>query len=133
MVVMTTRSGTSYKKTESAMTEVKEGAEAVSVTGMIRLILEERQRQQVQLEWLMQLVERSYTGIEGRPSAGVDKVKLTKLTKQDDIEAYIITFERMMAKFPVHAGLTSCPQSSRERSSKPTLQCLLTRPGTMES
>ena len=69
MVVMTTRSGTRYKKTESAMTEVKEGAEAVSVTGMMRLILEERQRQQVQLERLMQLVERSYTGIEGRPSA----------------------------------------------------------------
>ena len=57
MVVMTTRSGTSYKKTESAMTEVKEGVEAVSVTGMMRLILEERQRQQVQLERLMQLAE----------------------------------------------------------------------------
>ena len=34
-------------------------------------------------------------------SAGGDRVKLTKLTKADDIEAYLTTFERIMAAYEV--------------------------------
>ena len=117
------------------MTEVKEGAEAVSATEMMRLMLEERQRQQVQLERLMQLVERSYTGIEGYLSAGVDKMKLTKLTEQDDIEAYIITFERMMAVYEVPCARWAyklAPELTG-KVQQAYVACLLTRPGTMES
>ena len=98
---MTTRSGTSFKKMESVMTtEAQEGAEAVSITCKMKLMLEEHQRQQEQIDWLMQLVERSHTRTEGRGlSTGTDKVKLMKFTEQDDIEAYITTFEKLMVVY----------------------------------
>ena len=54
----------------------------------------ERCQQQEQIECLMQLVEESHTRESGQISG--DKLKLSKLTEQDDIEAYLTTFERIM-------------------------------------
>ena len=54
----------------------------------------ERRQQQEQIERLMRLVEESHTREGGRASG--DKLKLSKLTERDDIEAYLTTFERIM-------------------------------------
>ena len=54
----------------------------------------ERRQQQEQIEHLMRLVEESHTREGGRASG--DKLKLSKLTERDDIEAYLTTFERIM-------------------------------------
>ena len=60
----------------------------------------EKQQMLAQMEVLKQLVESARR--EERPGrvevpADREKVKLTKLSEQDDIEAYLTTFERMMA------------------------------------
>ena len=56
----------------------------------------ERHRQQEQIERLMRLVETtSRTRDDSRPPLiTTEKVKLSKLTEQDDIGAFLTTFER---------------------------------------
>ena len=68
----------------------------------------ERAQMREQMEMLQRLVERTMNQEQERervPAAGVerskDSVKLTKLTEADDIEAYLTTFERMMAAYEV--------------------------------
>ncbi len=66
-------------------------------------MMAERHPQQEQIDRLMQLVEASQTRGEARTSSAVasEKLKLSKLTEQDNIEAYLTTFERMMAVYEV--------------------------------
>ena len=68
----------------------------------------ERRLQEMQkhVDALLKVVERSHEGTGGAKretrGAGDDKeVKLTKLSEADDVEAYLTTFERMMAAFEV--------------------------------
>ncbi len=57
------------------------------------------------MDALLRVVERSHEGTSGTKGAqgvGDDKeVKLTKLSESDVVEAYLTTFERMMAAFEV--------------------------------
>ena len=59
------------------------------------------------MELLRTLVEAGVKLSEAAPTAsggtslGEDKVKLSKLSEEDDIEAYLATFERMMAAYEV--------------------------------
>lgn len=98
--------------------------EGESVSDLVRRLMEDRQvrnkqmaaerlrreeqvaaeKQQIlaQMEVLQRLVESANRGEEnsGRaeiPAERREKVKLTKLSEQDDIEAYLTTFERIMA------------------------------------
>ena len=41
------------------------------------------------------------SSISGRTCSGEDKMKLTKLSEKDDIEAYLTMFERMMVVYEV--------------------------------
>ena len=117
---MTTRSGQSFKPKENSKSEMTETsaaeAEMVRVSDMMKLLLEdrkkreeeiaeerrrreeemaaERRQQQEQIERLVRLVEESHTREGGRTSG--EKLKLSKLTERDDIEAYLTTFERIM-------------------------------------
>ena len=105
--------------------------EGASMTELVRMLMEDRQQmaeerqreeqmaeerqrreEQVaiektqlreQMEMLQSMVERTNGRRERVPteSAGGDRVKLTKLTEADDIEAYLTTFERMMAAYEV--------------------------------
>ena len=59
-----------------------------------------------QMKMLQRMVERTDGRLERQErvpteSAGGDRVKLTKLTEADDIEAYLTTFERIMAAYEV--------------------------------
>ena len=53
---------------------------------------------QEQFELMRKLVERKE---EPRKAERSDAIKLTKLTDQDDIEAYLTVFERMMEAYEV--------------------------------
>ena len=117
---MSTRSGRVYKRTVAAedTTMSMDGG----VTELIKFLVEdrkrqderlaeerqrqeeqlaeERRRQEDQLQRFLQLVEggRSASGSEerGRREEGPGEVKLNRLCESDDIEAYLITFERLM-------------------------------------
>ena len=60
-----------------------------------------------QMELLRTLVEAGTRQSKAAPTASVgtssgeDKVKLSKLSEEDDIKAYFTTFERMMAAYKV--------------------------------
>ena len=57
------------------------------------------------MDSLVKLVRESHqTGAElaaGRPLGNVPQVKLVPLIEQDDIEAYLVTFERIMEAYKV--------------------------------
>ena len=101
----------------------------VGVTEMMRLFLEDRKRREEELaeEWRrreeeltherrrqeeevqqqMQLLREMVEGSRRREEAPArasgenDRVKLSKLSEADDVEAYLTTFERMMAVYEV--------------------------------
>ena len=56
---------------------------------------------QEQFELMQKLVERTSKREEPRKPERTDTIKLTKLTEQDDIEAYRTVFERMMGAYEV--------------------------------
>ena len=123
---MTTRSGRKYRKEEMAQEETTGG---VGVAEMMRLFLEDRKRReeelaeerrrreeeltherrrreeevQQQMQLLREMVEGSRRREEApaRASGENDRVKLSKLSEADDVEAYLTTFERMMAVYEV--------------------------------
>ena len=74
-----------------------------------------RRLQEIQkhVDVLLKVVERSHEGTGGtkRETWGADddkRVKLTKLSEADDVEAYLTTFERMMAVFEVQKERWVC-------------------------
>ena len=107
--------------------ETGRGEEVTSVSGLIRLLLEdwrkreeelveERARREAEearhakqmeehLTMMRSLVERTARGAgsreEATPSASRKKVVLTKLGENTDIEAYLTTFERVMTLYAV--------------------------------
>ena len=56
-----------------------------------------------QMELMRELVEKNQNGREGWENAfeSEEHLRLTKLSEQDDIEAYLTTFERMMKAYKV--------------------------------
>ena len=84
---------------------------------MMRLFLEDRQRREddlarerekrdaemrEQMQLLRRMVEDSRReATPMRPASENDRVKLSKLTETDDVEAYLTTFERMMMVYEV--------------------------------
>ena len=76
--------------------------------------IEERQSMQQQVVALQQLVAEIGTGrATARDEFGPGKPKLAKLMTSDDIEAYLTTFERMMAVFRIERadGHTCLPRN----------------------
>ena len=110
---MSTRSGTRFKRSESDM--ASEG-ETTGVADMLKLLLEDQERcdkeaddrmrvMQCQVEVLERLVmESGARTATADDRVGYRRPKLTKLTDRDDIEAFLTTFERMMAVFGVDRG-----------------------------
>ena len=108
---MCTRSGKSYRV---SMAEGDSGEQSASVglSEMLKVLVEDRQRlerehaedrrrHEEQMELMRRLVEESRRPVP-EPKADVAALpKLTKLTEQDDIEAYITVFERTMTAYGV--------------------------------
>lgn len=110
---MTTRSGKKYADSEggsAAMTE----EETMTMADMMKFFIEERRLSEARAaeerrqrdEEMQQLLRsvvggtRRTTGVgeepERTPRGSSDDVRLTKLSSEDDIEAYLTTFERAM-------------------------------------
>ena len=75
---------------------------------LMQLPMEDRRGRErglrAQMEMLWTLVEagtrrEAEPTASGRSSSSEDKVKLSKLTETDDVEAYLMTFERMIAAY----------------------------------
>ena len=124
---MTTRSGNSYQVAERSLG--MEQAVKSMETMMQQLLEDRRQREEAiaaeragwekaadrrieamkaQTDALMALVRDSQRPRHGsgppapaRPFGGVPQVKLVPLTEQDDIEAYLVTFERVMQAYDI--------------------------------
>ena len=101
-------------------------AGAGSVGDMVKLLLEDRRRREEeyaaerarrdaeverrteemakQIELLARLVGDRERPVALEATGERDKVKLTKLSESDDIEAYLKTFERMMSAYDVGAA-----------------------------
>ena len=116
---MTTRSGREYRASGKMTTE----EEAVSMADVMKMLIadrqkreeeyaEERKRRDAEMERrtmeLQGQVERLTMRLAGEPSRenemqerDGDRVKLTRLAESDDIEAYLTTFERMMAAYEI--------------------------------
>ena len=63
---------------------------------------EERMRgMHEQIEMLQQLVTDRHTTTTRRSSSDCEGMRLSRLSEQDDIEAYLLTFERMMQAYAV--------------------------------
>ena len=113
---MTTRSGKEYKS-KMADGESGEAAASVSLTEMLKMLVEDRQRMEreraeeraaerrrheEQMEVMRQLVEETRReALETRGSGAGNVPKLAKLTESDDVEAYLTTFERTMTAYRV--------------------------------
>ena len=113
----TTRSGRTFRMTEEQQAGTPAAGEATGVAEMMRLFLEDRQRREEdlarererrdsemreQMQLLRQMVEEGRRGATPvRPTSENDRVKLSKLTETDDVEAYLTTFERMMSVYEV--------------------------------
>ena len=117
---MTTRSGRQFGKRVEKAEMAKEGS-SVSVAEMMKFMVEDRQqreaeyaaereRREAEFERRTAEMSRQFEMLtrmvgEGRAEREApvdrDKVKLTKLSEGDDIEAYLKTFERMMAAYEV--------------------------------
>ena len=62
--------------------------------------MEQRMREfQAQNEILRNLVEKVHGRDEGLSRRGPDSLKLAKLAESDDIEAFLMTFDRLMAAY----------------------------------
>ena len=120
---MTTRSGTSYKKTSLMAQE--EGAGGVNMAQMLQVLLADREqreeerreerrrhdeemaRREHEMRQQMELLRGLVEGVNRQGEAALIKleqdpgVRVTKLTEDDDIEAYLTTFERLMAAYEV--------------------------------
>lgn len=60
------------------------------------------QKMQKHVDSLLKVVEKTTSGLGlGAGSPHENEAKVSKLTKADDIEAYLMTFERMMKAFTV--------------------------------
>ena len=108
--------------------ETGPGEEATNVSGLMQLLLEDRRKHEEELveerarrdvedarhakqmeehlTMMRSLVERTAGGAgsreeEATPSASREKVVLTKLGENVDIEAYLMTFERVMTLYAV--------------------------------
>ena len=68
------------------------------VSVMVQMLREERQARQQQVDLLTRLVESSLPSREVRETS---MPKMAKLESDDDIEAYLTTFERMMRAYNV--------------------------------
>ena len=69
-----------------------------------RAVDDQIQEMQAQRDRLMMLVHDSRPSTEPTPAKllrGVPQVKLVPLTEQDDIEAYLVTFERIMQVYDI--------------------------------
>jgi len=113
---MTTRSGKEYKS-KMADGESGEAAASISLTEMLKMLVEDRQRMEreraeeraaerrrheEQMEVMRQLVEETRReALEARGSGAGTVPKLAKLTESDDVEAYLTTFERTMTAYRV--------------------------------
>ena len=82
--------------------------ETAGVTDVLRLLLEDRERRekeadermwlmQQQMEALQEIVASGRRETSPREAVGTQKPKLTKLSEVDDVEAFLTTFERIMA------------------------------------
>ena len=116
---MTTRSGASYQYQPEELSEMEQALKSMEQM-MQQLVENRRQREeefaseratwqraaddliremQAQTDRLMTLVRESRPSTETTPAKllrGAPQVKLVPLTEQDDIEAYLVTFERIM-------------------------------------
>jgi len=106
-----TRSGLEYKRASGVAVEHRDSDTMTEPTGaepeatvssaaeMVKLLMADRERREEQMERLVALLEASAAATTRTPTPtglGQEKVKVTKLTDQDDIEAYLTTFERLM-------------------------------------
>lgn len=76
---------------------------------MLRILLEDRERREREADERMRVMQRQVEALErlvvepgrrepaGHDGLGAGQPKLTKLADSDDIEAYLTTFERLMA------------------------------------
>ena len=75
---------------------------------VMRLLVEDRRSRErelrEQMEMLQAMVEAGTRRDAAPGRASDDKVKLSKLAECDDIEAYLTTFERMMAAYEIPEG-----------------------------
>ena len=134
------RSGRTYRKVSSTMSDEREGTSEATGRGpaatggmaeLLQMLLEDcraREReneQQMQvmrehMDSLVRLVEISRRTVEPTtavttPTPSKPDVRPSKLTDSDDIEAYLLTFERMMLAYGVekaHWVVRLAPQLS---------------------
>ena len=112
---MATRSGLQYKRTNS------EGAEQATMEQMLKTmekmmeqLMEERRKREEefaterearesQMDVLMKLVSESHKAAApaATPMSGRPQLKLVPLTQDDDIESFLVTFERIMTAYKI--------------------------------
>ena len=116
--------------TEEQSVGTPAAGETTEVTEMMRLFLEDHQRweddlarerekrdaeMREQMQLLRRMVEDSLReATPTRPASENERVKLSKLTETDDVEAYLTTFERMMTVYEVDRGIQTGPTANRE-------------------
>ena len=88
---------------------------ASSAGDMVKVLTADRERREEQMQRLMNLLEASVGRDRTAPPAAApttvtvtEKVKVAKLTDQDDIEAYLTTFERLMEAYSVERRKWAC-------------------------
>ena len=95
------------RRREEAMAEEQRRREAAMIEEQRRReeAMEQRMREfQAQNEMLRNLVEKFHGRDEGLSRRGPNSLKLAKLAESDDIEAYLTTFERLMAAYEIDAS-----------------------------
>ena len=107
---MSTRSGRRFKGSESDMVSERE---TTGVADVLKLLLDDKERCDKEVDDSMRVMQHQVEALEwlvmesgARTAAADDPVgyrrpKLTKLTDCDDIEAFLTTFETIMAVFGV--------------------------------
>ena len=111
---MSTRSGRSYKRMEeqqqdggqpSQITSPQTQPDTTSLAQMVQAMLEDRRLREAEIAEERRSMREQIGALQrlvlDRPSAphstpAPETLRLSKLTDQDDIEAYLLTFERMM-------------------------------------
>ena len=110
----TTRSGAEFKPeyvNRESMTTTPEATGESQVQTVLSALLEDRRAMQANINALMRTVEertaRPEAVVECTGNPGVTRgsneadVKLQRLTSNDDVEAYLVTFERLMSVYEV--------------------------------
>ena len=89
--------------TETTHTEDTGNVLLETLTGLIRFLIEDRERCEQEMHKQMELLHRmvSENTAPARVARDSDSVKLTPLTDGDDIEAYLTTFERIMGTYDI--------------------------------